>query len=64
MGQQEVYDFLKRHKGRWWSSKDIAARLKASLGSVTNNLTKLRKRNEISFRMSEEKSSMFLYRME
>jgi len=43
MGQQEVFSFLKNNKGKWFTSKDIANRLNVSLGSVTNNLKKLRK---------------------
>ena len=43
MGQQEVYSFLNENKGKWFTSKDIAQGLKVSLGSVTNNLKKLRK---------------------
>jgi Mn-dependent DtxR family transcriptional regulator len=43
MGQQEVYSFLKNNRGEWFTSKDIATGLKVSLGSVTNNLKKLRK---------------------
>ena len=42
MGQQEVYDFLKKYKGRWYTSKEIADGLKASHGSVTTCLKKLR----------------------
>ena len=61
MGQQEVSDFLKSHKSRWWSSKEIAKELGASVGSVTTTLTKLRKRREVKFRMSKEKTNMYLY---
>lgn len=43
MGQQEVFSFLKNNKGKWFTSKDISGLLKVSLGSVTNNLKKLRK---------------------
>jgi Mn-dependent DtxR family transcriptional regulator len=43
MGQQEVFSFLKNNRGKWFTSKDIAGRLSVSLGSVTNNLKKLRK---------------------
>ncbi len=42
MGQQEVYNFLKKNKGKWYTSKGIADNLKASLGSVTTCLKKLR----------------------
>ena len=42
MGQQEVYDFLKKHRSKWYTSKEIANKLKASHGSVTTCLKKLR----------------------
>lgn len=42
MGQQEVYSFLKKHRGKWHTSKEIANGLKASQGSVTTCLQKLR----------------------
>ena len=49
MGQQEVYDFLKKHKGRGYTSKEIANKLRASLGSVTTCLKKLRDSSAIHF---------------
>jgi len=42
MGQQEVYDFLKKNKGKWFTSKEITESVKISLGSVTTSLKKLR----------------------
>jgi len=62
MGQQEVFDFLKKNPNKWWASKRIAHKLDASVGSVTTTLTKLRKRNEILFKMSKEKTNMYLYK--
>ena len=62
MGQQEVFNFLKNNKDRWWSSKEIAAQLSASVGSVTTTLTKLRKRNEVRHKMSPIKTNMYLYK--
>ncbi|NQU98422.1 hypothetical protein HQ533_03060 [Candidatus Woesearchaeota archaeon] len=50
MGQQEVYDFLCKNKGRWFASKDIAKRLKVSIGSVTMSLKKLRKTNLLTYK--------------
>ncbi len=50
MGQQEVYTFLKRHRSRWFTSKEIASRLGASLGSITTCLKKLRDSSSVSFR--------------
>lgn len=49
MGQQEVYDFLKNHRGKWFTSKEVADGLKASLGSVTTCLKKLRDNSAIDF---------------
>ena len=42
MGQQEVYDFLRKNKSKWFTSKEITKMLKISLGSVTTSLKKLR----------------------
>ena len=49
MGQQEVYDFLKKYKSKWHTSKEIANGLKASVGSVTTCLQKLRDSSDIDF---------------
>lgn len=62
MGQQEVYDFLKKNKGKWWTSKETAEQLDASIGSVTTTLTKLRKRDDVLFKMSKDKPNMYLYK--
>ena len=61
MGQQEVYDFLKRHKNKWFSSKEIFKGLRTSIGSVTNCLKKLRKNRAIDFRETKRKNQ-FEYR--
>lgn len=62
MGQQEVYNFLKKNKGKWWASKEIAKSMDASLGSVTTTLTKLRKRDDVSFKMAKDKKNMYMYK--
>ena len=56
MGQQEIYDFLKKHKTKWYTSRDISNQLKVSIGSVTNCLKKLRQTNSIRFRTSARKN--------
>ncbi len=61
MGQQEVYDFLKKNKNKWWTSKQISEKIDASIGSVTTTLTKLRKRKDVNYKMSKEKTNMYLY---
>ena len=50
MGQQEVYTFLRKHRSKWYTSKEIAEKLSASLGSVTTCLKKLRDSSSVSFK--------------
>ena len=57
MGQQEIYDFLKQHKGEWFTSKEISEMLKISIGSVTMSLKKLRKTNMIKFKNSGKRNT-------
>lgn len=56
MGQQDVYNFLKTNKGKWYSSREIATKLKISIGSATNSLKKLRKTKEIKFKHTKNKN--------
>ena len=62
MGQQEVFSFLKNNTNKWWTSKQIAQKLNASVGSVTTTLAKLRRQKDIKFKVSEEKKNMYLYK--
>lgn len=55
MGQQDVYEFLKKNKRKWMCVREIAGKMNGSLGSVTNNLKKLRESKRIHFRMSKAK---------
>ncbi|MFH2020599.1 MAG: hypothetical protein ABIJ34_04245 [archaeon] len=64
MGQQEVYDFLKKNKGEWFTSRQIAGKMRVSIGSVTCNLTKLRNSKSIFYRISDKRSNMYLYKFE
>ncbi|MBW2989350.1 HTH domain-containing protein [Candidatus Woesearchaeota archaeon] len=43
MGQQEVYDLLKKYQKRWLNARDIAKLLDASFNTVVGNLKRLRK---------------------
>ena len=56
MGQQEIYDFLKKNKRKWYTSREISEKLKVSIGSVTNALKKLRRSRTIQFRTSQHKN--------
>ena len=52
MGQQEIYDFLKGKKTKWFTSRDISKGLDVSIGSVTNCLRKLRESRAVQFKES------------
>jgi len=57
MGQQEVYDFLGRNKGQWFTSREISEKLLVSIGSVTMSLKKLRKTNIIKYRNTGKRNT-------
>ena len=61
IGQQEVYDFLKSNKGKWFTSREISDKLGICIGSVTMSLKKLRKSNIIDYQ-NTGKRNMFEYR--
>jgi len=50
MGQQEIYDFLRKQRAKWYTSKEISHGLSVSIGSVTNCLKKLRNSKIIHFK--------------
>lgn len=68
MGQQEVINFLRKHKKGWLTARQIAEKLKASYGSVTTNLKKLRQSKQVKFKIStkdpksQRKRKVFVYR--
>ena len=55
MGQQEVYDYLKKNKKKWFTSKEISQKIKVSLGSVTTSLKKLKHCGLIHFKPNNSK---------
>ena len=62
MGQQEIYNFLKRNKTKWFTAKEICKRMDISIGSGTNCLQKLRKSDFIGFKESPARREAYLYR--
>ena len=59
MGQQDIYDFLKKHPARWSTSKELSEKLEISIGSVTMSLKKLRESKSVKFQTT--KRNMFKY---
>ena len=62
MGQQEVYDFLCKNKGKWFTSREISEKLGVSIGSVTMSLKKLRKTNIIKYKNTGKRNT-FIYKV-
>jgi predicted transcriptional regulator len=65
MGQQDVYNFLKKHPEEWFTSGDISNMINISVGSVTTSLKRLRERNEVRYKKSGLRGgprSPYLYR--
>ncbi len=63
MGQQEVYDFLCKNPGRWFTSREISSALGVSIGSVTMSLKKLRKTNLIQYKNTGKRNT-FIYKVD
>jgi len=46
MSQREVHNFLKKHKGKWYTRREISKKLKITLTSTNNNVKQLLKWDE------------------
>ena len=60
MSQSDVLKLLKKNKGKWMSSKEIAEIVGIQRGCIINNLNVLRKYNEVE--MKEEKYRLRVWR--
>ena len=61
MGQQEIYDLLKKNKTRWFTTKDISKQIDVSIGSITSCVKKMRISNFLNFKEEPRKRKTFLY---
>jgi len=59
MGQQDIYDFLKKNPKKWFTSKELSQKLGISIGSVTMSLKKLRESKSVKYKTT--KRNMFMY---
>ena len=62
MGQQEIYDFLKKYKSKWYNSREVCKELNVSIASATNALKKLRESKSINFKQDSNRTNSFLYK--
>lgn len=59
MGQEEVINLLKKHKGQWFNAHQIEKLLNSS--TVCTSLTRLRKHSEIKFKPNPKFKGGYLY---
>ena len=58
MGQAEVFEFLKKNKNKWFTSRQIADRLKVNSGSVSTSIMKLRQSEQIRFKNNKTNTKL------
>lgn len=63
MGQQEALDFLKKHRGKWKSTKEICFALKINNNSANNCLKRLLRSGDVEFMHGacSERGGQFMY---
>lgn len=61
MAQSDVYQFLKNNQDKWFTSKEIAEKLKISCGSITRSLKVLRTTSNIFFKKHPERHLTYIY---
>ncbi len=59
MGQQEVFTFLEKNRNKWFTSRQVADKLKASYGSVCVSIMKLRMSGQIKFKKSKLRTKTY-----
>ncbi|MBU0460255.1 MAG: MarR family transcriptional regulator [Nanoarchaeota archaeon] len=64
MGQESVFQFLKKNRGRWFASREIAKALKLSPSSVSTSLMRLRKQGSVFYKQNPKNRNPFLYKVE
>ena len=50
MGQWEIYGFLKKNRGKWFTIKQLAEKLGASSGSVTGCVRRLQRADLLAYK--------------
>ena len=63
MGQNDIYQFLKKNGGKWFTSKEISGALDIGSSSVSTCLKRLRNHKTIFFKQGLERKGMFVYKI-
>ena len=62
MGQQDIYDFLKKHPKDWFTSKELSQKLGISIGSVTMSLKKLRESRSVKYQTTKRNMYKYMFK--
>ena len=62
MGQQDIYDHLKKNSLRWYTSKELSQALGISIGSVTMSLKKLRESRSLKFQVTRRNMYKYMFK--
>ena len=54
MSQDEIYQFLKKNKGKWYTARELMEFMNINLCSISINLRRLRHGSMINFRIKKE----------
>jgi len=61
MSQKNVLNYLKKNKGKWFTTKEIAPKVKIGINSCTKNLSRLMKSGLIRRKNNLKKPVTFEY---
>jgi len=64
MGQGDVYQLLKKHKGKWLNSKQIAEELNVGIGSISTSLKRLRNHKLVFYKEDPKRKNTYWYKVE
>lgn len=64
MGQQDISDFLKKNKDKWFKVIDIARETGRPQQQIRATMKKLRKQNDIEFKVLDKKNTMTYHYLE
>lgn len=62
MGQQDIYDFLKKNPAGWFTSKELSNKLGISIGSVTMSLKKLRESRSVKYQTTKRNMYKYMFK--
>jgi len=63
MGQGDVYQLLKKHKGKWLNSKQIVEELNIGIGSISTSLKRLRNHKLVFFKVDSKRKNVYWYKV-